>query len=51
MGNIGEIFVYFMLIAFSISAVYAAAKGFLHEDVEREKKWAEYEHRNRKDKL
>ena len=46
----GKYFVYFLFLLLLAAAAYAAAKGLMKQDSDRENKWAEYEHRNRKDK-
>jgi hypothetical protein len=50
MENIGKIIVYSLFVVLIVFAAYAALKGLMKGDVEREDKWAEYDGQNRKDK-
>ena len=42
--------VYGLFLLLLIAAAYAGVKGMLKGDIDRENKWAEYEHRSRKTK-
>ncbi|MBQ6519857.1 MAG: hypothetical protein IJI14_14130 [Anaerolineaceae bacterium] len=50
MVNIGNWLAYLFLLILGGAAAYVLAKGNLQQDIERENKWAAYEHRTRKDK-
>ena len=50
MAEIGRWIVYLLLPAVGTAAAYLISKGTLKQDIERENKWADYEHRSRKEK-